>query len=157
MHALILLTTDKNPWLYWNIDRQIGPGSHGEDVRFAQYLLVYWSYTFELGYEISEVDGYWGGRTSAVVRAMEQNTRWRVVRDGYISPIPEPFVHNTASNKSFKFDILLENYTRRATGFGINQLSNERVNAVMRGIPNDGYCPPALAAALRRALIGVNV
>ncbi|TBW35075.1 hypothetical protein EYW49_16630 [Siculibacillus lacustris] len=154
---MYMLSTDNNPWLYWNIDRQIGPGSHGDDVRFAQYLLVYWSYTFELGYELTEVDGYWGGKTSAVIHAMERNTRWRVVRDGYISPIPEPFSHNTASNKSYKFDILLENYTRRATGFGINQLPIEPINAIMRGIPSDGYCPPALAGALRRALSRVGV
>ncbi|TBW38999.1 hypothetical protein EYW49_07665 [Siculibacillus lacustris] len=152
MHVLILLSSDKNRWLYWNIDRQIGPGSHGDDVRFAQYLLVYWSYTFELGYELTEVDGYWGPRTSAVMRAMEQNTFRRVVHDGYISPLPEPFDHHTSGNKNFKLDALLENYVRRATGFGVNQLSIERLNAVMRGIPTDGYCPPALAAALQKAL-----
>ena len=69
-----------------------------------------------------------------------------------LPPLPEPFDHNTASNKAFKFSLLLENYCRRTTGFSENEMSADRLTETILGMPYDGQCPPDLGAALQTAI-----
>lgn len=152
MHLFNLGYVEGDTAPYWNIDWTLGPGSHGDDVKLVQYLLCLYGFTNSIQYPLSEIDGVWGEKTSAVVTAMENSGERSVVRDGFITPLPEPFTHNTLSNKAFKLSILLENYCRRTTGFSENELGPERLTQTMLAMPYDGQCPPDLAAALTLAI-----
>jgi hypothetical protein len=83
---------------------------------------------------------------------MENSGATSVVKDGFITPLPEPFTHNTLSNKAFKLSALLEDYCRRTTGFSENEMGPERLTQTMLSMPYDGQCPPDLGVALTRAI-----
>jgi hypothetical protein len=138
---------------FWDVDGHVAFGSRGDDVRFVQYLMVR---TGLLGLSLADVDGVWGARTAAAMSRFEQMLGTNnVLADGAIDPIPPGSTNNAfvrgGISFTYKLSPLYDLYVQRESPRTDTHDPNAS-SAVLLSMPFDGQCPPALAAALVRAL-----
>jgi hypothetical protein len=134
----------------WNVDKRIPTfATTGDDVRLVQYLLAR---TEDCGISVSQVDGVWGPTSAGALSAFEQHFGSTVLADGAIDPITpsDSFVKN-GHVFTYKLSLLHDKYVVKQSPAAL--LVPALYSSVVLNMPNDGQCPPELAAALN-ALIG---
>ncbi len=143
----------------WNVEIPLGPGGSGMDVKLLQYLLYTYSYLKDDGaYELYEVDGIWGSRTSAALAVLENDRDSAAVADGYVTPLPPLVIadggHGIGPGGYYapKLMMLQYYYTQVRTGAEINYIGSPLLGPTVLAMPDDGVCPGDLASALRAVL-----
>ena len=134
----------------WDVEKRIGSGSKGDDVRLVQYLVArYGMWTGAPGYiSVDEVDGDWGPKTSASFLLYEQ-TAMSVRTNGFVYPAPlDVDIFHTGVHGFIYHIISLQEYNCAA-------ILRKPVGAIdydtVMAMPDDGLCPADLGFALTAA------
>jgi hypothetical protein len=156
---MVQVMQDPNGMSYWDVSQRVGVGSTGDDVRLVQYLLARApeseQYRQDIsgssGIAVSDVDGAWGPQTAAAMSWYEQQTATfsGTVADGCVDPAP-PNTINFGPNNEYQYKIhsLQWFYIIAQSNGTCNMMDFPSMSNILMGMPNDGQCPPALAAAL---------
>lgn len=137
----------------WNVDKRIPTfATTGDDVRLVQYLLAR---TEECGITVSQVDGLWGPISAQALTTFEQIFGTAVLADGAVDPITpsDRFVKN-GQVFTYKLSLLHDKYVVKQYAPAL--LIPALYSATVLNMPNDGQCPPALAAALNELIAPSN-
>ena len=147
----IILVDGGRKFKAWNFSRPFGLGSPGDtiDIMLAQYIVFRWSkITVSAGVVLttSDIDGKWGPRSDRAFESLLRATTAAnegVVDDGRFDRFPPGTSGSFGSGKLFKVIMLQKIYASLDP-------SDLRDNEdIILDMPDDGQCPPLLAAALR--------
>ena len=140
----------------WNVSSRKQLGSRGLEVQLIQYLLFSRSrFLADGAYGIGEVDGNWGRKTETYMEINVRKSRIsnQFVDDHYISPMPPGETSFNNGQKSYKLSALQYGYIVHMAKVNPDSadLDTRTENEIILGMPDDGFCPSQLAAALRTA------
>ena len=134
----------------WDVEKRIGSGSKGDDVRLVQYLVArYGMWTGSPDYiTIDDVDGTWGPKTSASFLGYEQSAM-DVRTNGFVYPAPfdVDIFHTGVHGFIYHIISLQEYYCAAILQKPVGVIDFD----VVMAMPYDGMCPPDLAFALTAA------
>jgi len=147
VNVIAISTPTGSEFKVWDIDKRVGSGSSGDDVRLVQYLMARTTFC---GITVPQVDGIWGPITGAAMTALEANVS-EVLADGVVDQMPFRITfEHLGQAYIYKLAILQFLYSKAVAPQNDDQ-DPKLSEATLMAMPDDGVCPNDLALALRNA------